>query len=284
LIDLDFFGQSYTAEILRTTRAATEIATALAPLVTGPWKGQLIPSDDFSGMTLFHGFLPSTIPYHRTVRQVRSADGMRHIPQTKTIRGKTHFLYDVLVVCRGRHLLVAVPFYGLAKQFFVAVDRLIAGTRTYYETLNITNMVIRLGTELRGIKTDSERIVITRCHLRYEDREERRKDLDGIRMTGSDLGATDIYRRLVDPILRPKNNVLVTPVLLGFASSVGNIRRSSATTDRHGNFKVWASPGLRQIGRLFPLLDSVERLDAVAQTTPNIPILQSAQIEDVEAE
>ena len=51
-------------------------------------------------------------------------------------------LYDVFIAQCNHHLVVAVPFHDLAEDFFPRVDNALAGTRTVYEKLDITNMVI----------------------------------------------------------------------------------------------------------------------------------------------
>src|SRR5205085_581292 len=126
-------------------------------------------------------------------------------------------------------------------------------------------------------------IFVTRCHLAYSDPVERRRDIEQVRLTGSDIGASKIYSSLIGPVLdRTASQTIVTPILLGFASARDGVKKSSATTDRHGNFKVTVGPGLRQVTRLFKLLDILESLTGVASTSGNVPILQSATIKDVE--
>ena len=74
------------------------------------------------------------------------------------------------------------------------------------------------------------------------------------------------------------------PVLLGFSLLSDGVRKTSAITDRHGNFKVWIGPGATRIERLFSLLDAVESINGILSTTPNLPILQSKSISEVGAE
>src|SRR5207247_10424251 len=107
-------------------------------------------------------------------------------------------------------------------------------------------------------------IVVTRCHLAYSDPIERRHDLDQVRLTGANLGATEIYPQLVRPVLHPRppgSGLTVTPILLGFALTTDNVKKTGAITDRHGNFKVSVGPGLRQVTRLFQLLDEIEAME-----------------------
>jgi hypothetical protein len=184
-------------------------------------------------------------------------------------------------------VIVAVPFHGLATSLFLKIDKVLAGTRTLYETLNITKLVIRLGSSgrisLSARREEDTEIRVTRSHLVYSDPLERRRNIEQIRMTGTNLGASDIYADLVRPVLEPKSAALVvTPVLLGFALTRHGVKKASATTDRHGNFRVSIGPRLRNLTRLFKLLDEIERLQNVVSTTSNIPILQSTAIEEIE--
>jgi hypothetical protein len=284
----DFCNQLYTAEVLRTSAATSGAPAVLERLIEGKWHEEHIPGTDGDEITIHHGLVASLVPHHRVRRTVTNEEGVElQIPRTKVIRGREQYLYDLLVVRRRRHVVVAVPFHGLATGLFLKIDKALAGTRTLYETLNITNMVIALGLSGRAIrqaKSEGETaIVVTRCNLAYNDPAERRHDLDQVRLTGANLGASDIYPELVRPVLRPKDSALiVTPVLLGFALLMDGVKKSSATTDRHGNFKVSVGPGLRQVTRLFQLLDEIEGMENVVSTTSNIPILQSRPIEDLE--
>jgi hypothetical protein len=88
---------------------------------------------------------------------------------------------------------------------------------------------------------------------------------------------------LVAPVLKPEIvHATVTPVVLGFALSENGVRKASATTDRHGNFKIWVAPGLRRLSRLFNLLRTLETMENVALTTSNVPIKQSETIRKAE--
>jgi hypothetical protein len=206
------------------------------------------------------------------------------VPRTIEIRKKLHYLYDVLVARCGRDVIVAVPFYGLAEMFFVQVDRALAGKSVLYEKLDITNMVIRLGRSgvVKVSPTKSPRkleIGVTRCQLAYSDPEGRRLDLQQVMMSGGHLGASDIYRFLIEPVLRPKSYTLtVTPILMGFTLLEEDVRKTSAITDRHGNFKLWVGPGASRVERLFALLKGIETIEGIVSTTGNLPILQSRTI------
>jgi hypothetical protein len=101
-------------------------------------------------------------------------------------------------------------------------------------------------------------------------------------MTGSDLGSSDEYRSLIAPVLKKNSAKTVTPVVLGFALGKNGVRKSSATTDRHGNFKLWIAPGLRRLTRLFGLLDAIGHMNDVSSDTSNVPILQSKTIREAE--
>lgn len=284
----DFCNQPYIAEVLRTSGAGAAAPAALERLIEGRWNEDRLPDADGDEIMIHHGLVASQVPYHRASRTITSEGGVEvQIPRTKVIRSREHYLYDLLVVQRGRHFIVAVPFHGLATGLFLKIDKVLAGTRTLYETLNITNMVIRMGLSgrvARQARSEGETaIVVTRCHLAYNDPVERHHDLDQVRLTGGNLGASEIYPKLVRPVLSPKDSALiVTPVLLGFALVTDGIRKSSATTDRHGNFKVSVGPGLRQITRLFQLLDEIEEMGNVVSTTSNVPILQSGPMESLE--
>jgi hypothetical protein len=289
MIKTDFFNQPYVAEVLRTRNKNAAVSDALERLIIGRWKKESAEGDRVS-VVVHHGLVPSLVPYHRSRRVIKNERGEEvEIPQVRKLRGQDHFLYDLLVVERGRHVIVAVPFHALAKWLFVKVDKILAGTRTEYETLNITNMVIQLGVQGRISRVTENQtevaIVVTRCHLAYSDPIERKHNLEQVRLTGANLGATEIYPQLVDPVVNPKpkgTDLNVTPILLGFALMSDNVKKSGAISDRHGNFKVSVGPGLRQITRLFQLLDEIEQLEDVVSKTSNVPILQSGSIEGVE--
>jgi hypothetical protein len=223
--------------------------------------------------------------YHRTVRKVKNSDGtVVTYPRSKAIGGDEHYFYDLFVVNRNGHFVIAAPFYGLARDYFPKIDRALAGRRIAYETLNITNMVVKLGIEGRmafpGSNDEEDAIIVTRCHLAYDDPEQRRRDIEQIQLTGANLGATKIYAELVRPVISPKRAALtVTPVLLGFALFADGVKKAGATTDRHGNFKVSVGPGVRQLKRLFRMLDGIQGMQTVVSTTSNVPILHSGPIE-----
>lgn len=287
MIRPDFSDQPYIAEVLRTAAAPASAPAALERLIEAHWDEERIRGTDGTEITIHHGLVSSVVPYHRAMRSITNTAGKEiQIPRRKLIRNREHFFYDLLVVRRRRHVIVAVPFHGLATGLFLKIDKILAGTRTMYEKLNITKMVIRLGLKGRVVLAEGEgdsEIVLTRCHLAYSDPVERRRDLDQVRLTGANLGASEIYGELIRPVLRPGDSAMtVTPILLGFALFSGGVRRSSATTDRHGNFKISVGPGLRQVTRLFQLLDGIEGMQGVLSTTSNVPILQSGSIEAAE--
>jgi hypothetical protein len=286
MIETDFVNQPYIAELLKMdSNNAQRTPSVLRRLPAEGWSTDSL--DESSGLStvIHHGFIASAFPYHRSVRNKTSSTGKQiTIPRTKTIRGRDHFLYDLLLVRRGEHVVVAVPFHALAARVFLQIDSALAGTGTLYEKLNINNMVIRLGEKGRMPTTDpiqgASEIVVTRCHLAYSDSLERTRDLEQVRLTGSNLGASEIYSHLIAPVLKPKTSRLeVTPILLGFALVRGGVRKAGAITDRHGNFKFSVGPGLRQVTRVFQLLEEVERIRGVVFTTANVPILQSRVIE-----
>jgi hypothetical protein len=209
------------------------------------------------------------------------------IPRTRVRARKTLTLYDVFIAQCDHHIVVAVPFHDLAEHLFIRVDRELAGTRTVYEKLDITKMVIKLGargaTKVPANSSDPISISVTRCHLTYMDKERRPANINQIQMNGVNLGASDEYKSLIAPVLSSGNSAAtVTPVVLGFALSANDVKKTSATTDRHGNFKLWMGPGVRRLFRLFDLLRVIEGLENVTSTTSNVPILQSKNIEAAE--
>ena len=290
MIETDFVNQPYIAELLKmNSDSAERTPSVLKRLINEGWTTEAIDESNGLSTVIHHGFIASAFPYHRSVRNKTNSTGTQiTIPRTKTIRGKDHSLYDLLVVQRGEHIVIAVPFHGLASRIFMQIDGALAGTGTVYEKLNITNMVMRLGEKGRMAAEDptqrNTEIVVTRCHLTYSDSLERNRDIEQVRLTGSNLGATKIYSNLIAPVLnRQKTDRLhVTPILLGFALVRGGVRKSGAITDSHGNFKFSVGPGLRQVTRVFQLLEEVERIRGVVSTTPNVPILLSRVIEGEE--
>ena len=289
MLTTDFSNQPYVAEVLRgSVSAIARIPAVIETLVDSAWREERVAIAPGDEITIRHSHIASRVAYHRATRSLTNAQGETvQIPRVKAIRRREHFLYDLLLLQRERHLVVAVPFHGLAARVFVDVDKALAGTRTLYETLNITNMVVRLGSSgrvpvARG-EGHSTEIVVTRCHLMYSDPAERRRDLEQVRLSGSNLGASDIYAELIQPVIHARaSRLVVTPVLLGLALVQDGVRKSGATTDRHGNFKVSVGPGLRQVTRLFQLLDEIEAMQDIVGTTSNIPILQSGALEGSE--
>ena len=287
MLRTDFSNQPYIAEVLKTSTTTAERAPKIIEsLIDKSWSTETISEIDGNEILVHHGFVVSRFAYHRSTRTITAETGKAlQIPRTRRIGNREHYLYDMLLLRRNDHIVIAVPFHGLATRVFLDIDKALAGTRTVYEKLDITRMVIRLGSAgklpLQARRDNSEaEILVTRCQLAYNDPTERRRDLEQVRLNGSNLGASKIYSDLIDPVLNPRSSKLVaTPILLGFALVKNGIRKSSATTDRHGNFKVSVGPGLRQATRLFQLLDEIQRLQNVISTTPNIPILQSAVIE-----
>lgn len=283
----DFSNQPYIAEVIRTSAAATDVLSAIERLLTGEWKRETATVDD-TQILIYHGFILSPKTYHRAVRTITNPDGAEgYIPRSKIVRNQEHYFYDIFVVNRHKHFIIAAPFHGVARDYFPKIDRALAGRRVVYETLNITNMVVKLGTRgrmaLSSSNDEDNSIIVTRCHLAYDDPAQRRRDLEQIRLTGANLGATEIYAELVGPVINPKSSALaVTPVLLGFALSSAGVKQAGATTDRHGNFRVSVGPGLRQLTRLFKLLDGIEEMQTVVSMTSNIPILHSGAIEAAE--
>ncbi len=280
MLRTDFENHLYTAEVLRIGKTTATPADVLEPLLIGKWSRVEVSRGDGAQVLLHHGFFGSRASFHRAIRSRTNEEGkVEQIPRIKSIRGHDHYLYDVLIAQHRDHVVVAVPFHSLAQLFFVRVDERLAGTRTLYERLNITKIIIHLAAEQQQ---DADRhIGVTRCQLAYDDPLEHRRDLHSIRLTGANLASTEIYQQVIAPVLdRSESALQVTPVVLGFASIVGGVKKSSAITDQHRNFKLHVGPGLRQLLRVFDLLDDIEAMKGVALATSNIPILQAGAIED----
>jgi len=281
----DMCNRTYTAEVLRTRGDADLVLNAITSLTTEHRKQEKLGKDEDMPIVLQHSFVASAKPYHRSSASVESPElGTITLPRTKDIRRKQHFLYDVLLARCGRDIVVAVPFHGLAEVFFVQVDSALAGKKVGYEKLDITNMVIRMGqsgiAEVSADDAESKvEIGISRCQLAYSDPQERSRDLQQVSMSGGNLGASDVYGHLITPVLKPESYPLtVIPILMGFSLFVDGIKKTSAITDRHGNFKLWIGPGASRIERLFALLKGIETIEGIVSTTGNVPILQSRTI------
>lgn len=282
----DFTDRTYTVEVLRTASDPAEIIKAILKLTIGPHVREELKDEHSPDTTLIHGFIGNSRAYHRSVRTIHLADGSAlEVPRQKNVRGLDLNLYDVIIGFSGRHVIIAVPFHDLAESFFVKVDQALAGTRTLYQKLDITRLVIKLGSKGEVVLpgTSKSTFSVTRCHLVYSDPESRTPPIQTLRMTGAHLGDSPQYRSLIKQVIKPlKNLKSVTPVVLGFALSVNDVKRCSATSDRHGNFKVWVAAGLRRLSRLLHMLEALEQLENVTSTTSNVPILQSKTIRDVE--
>ena len=281
-VELD--NRTYTAEVLNSRNVARSIG-AIARLLRGEPNHLTLPAGTSEAPAeITHGFVASKVQYHRTIRQVIGADGKKiDTPRQEQIRGQRHFMYDVVIISRAPYVLVAVPFHGLAEEFFVQVDRALAGSRVVYERLNITQMVMHLGRSQGD--ADGRTLGVTRCQLAYSDPEQRSSSLQQLRMVGANLRESKVYEDLIKPVLEPRRSrLLVTPVLLGFALFDGGVKRSSAVTDRHGNFKLWIGNALTRTARIFTLLDQVAEMANVVDTTSNLPILQSRVIREGEGE
>jgi hypothetical protein len=270
----------FSAEVLRLSSANVGIIESIDRVTVGP-RNRTDVNEDGNTVEVFHRFLPSARPFHKATRQRTEADGSTtSIPREVTIKRQTRFLYDVVVAQCDRHVVVAVPFHGLARAFFPQFEREYAGTGTVYERLDITQMVLRVGAKgTIAISTGAREqyaIGLTQCHLAYADPSRRTRDVEHVRLVGENLGVTPQYKFLVDPVIHPKpRGLLVSPVSLGFALHVDGTKKVSAITDRHGNFRLYVGAGLRQVRRLFSLLRVLETVEDVVSTTVNLPILQS---------
>jgi hypothetical protein len=280
---LDLGNRTYTAEVIRSQKIPA-VVEALSGLLVGSvtrlGEEERVPK----GVEIVHGFVASATPFHRASRTVDNGDAKPfEVPRTRTFRGQTQFLYDALIISNRSHAVLAVPFHGLAAEFFVRADRALGGLRGLYEMLNITQMVI--GLEPRGRAEDEgpTTIGVTRCQLAYTDPEHRTTSLQQVRLVGSDLRASPIYNGLVKPVRRSEPGRLqVTPVILGFGLFEHGVKRISAVTDRHGNFKVWIGTTVDRTARLLTLLDEVSEMSGVRTSTTNLPILQSRSIQHEE--
>ena len=286
MITPDFGSRTYTAEILRARKAPDIVAETIARMTVDARDNFDIESPDGLRASITHSFSPSTRAFHRSTR--RFGGGIENdtpLPRVRKIRGKDHFLYDVLVARRGSDFIIAVPFHGLAESFFVQIDSALAGKKAVYEKLDITNLVMKLGEGGMAAVSGADgklEIGLTRCQLAYSDPQNRTHNLNHVSMSGARIGATDIYSFLTGPVLSPtKSHLTVTPVLLGFSLFADGVKKTSATTDRHGNFKIWIGPGATRLERLFSLLDGIETIKGVASTTSNLPILQSNAIRGI---
>jgi hypothetical protein len=289
MLNPDYSDRTYTAEVIKCKTPTHNVANAILRLTSDADFDERINQVGASATRLRHSFLPTKESYHRFPREVTLADGSRiTIPRQKESRTGSVNLYDVLIAESGHHVIVAVPFHELAEEFFVRVHERLSGMNARYEKLDITEMVIRLAqagaqrvlSERPGVKVG---LSITRCHIVYSAPDRRTLDLQQVTMTGANLGASKDYQSLIQPLLRPKEtSTAVTPNVLGFALLENGVRKSSATTDQHGNFKIWIAPGLRRLIRVFALLETLEGMKDIALTTPNVPILQSATIQHAE--
>ena len=289
MLNTDFVDRTYTAEVIKCKiDADIQFKKILAQVIDPEIEHQ---NDGASGATIkiCHAFLKSKRDYHRFVKSIVQDDGTEiAIPRQRTIRGASYNLYDVFVAQHSNHIVIAVPFHELAEEFFLQVDAVLGGTNAFYQKLDITKMVVKLGsTGNVHILTDQSGnrvgISVTRCHLAYAEQKNRTSNLQQVCMTGSNLGESDEYKFLISPVLKPHDSALtVTPIVLGFALSTNGVRKSSAITDRHGNFKIWIAHGMRRLIRIFELLDALEAMKNVTLTTNNVPILQSKTIRGAE--
>jgi hypothetical protein len=285
---LDFANRTYTAEVIEATQME-RVLTAIGKLTDSPAGERRAQLTDMEDSAVAHGYVSTTLPYHRVSRQGVDTLGAEYaIPRTKMRTGLEHFLYDLVVARHKRLLLIAVPFHGLAEEFFLKVDRVLAGTRTLYHRLNITKIVIQLAASSATSGAEaSVALGITRCQLAWSDRDGPNKGLQVVRLVGSDLRASPVYTSLIAPVLSSDSdahNVKVKPVLLGFSFQQSGVRRASAVTDTHGNFKVWLGSDSSRLQRVLNLLEAVEHMQGIVAATPNIPILQARSIRDVEAD
>ena len=292
MLSPDMFDRNYTAEILRARgRDVNKILEIIKRHTTGYRPPHLVNGGGDIPIEIHHSFVTSSKVYHRTVRTLETPDrGTITVPRTQRMRGKEYYLYDVLLACRDRDVVVAVPFHGLAEEFFVQVDRALSGQGAVYEKLDITTMVINLGKEglaevSSADSTGKLQIGLTRCSLAYSDPKNRNRNLVQISMSGAQIGASEEYQYLIRPVLEPNGNgLVVTPILVGISLFSDHIKKTSLITDRHGNFKLWVGQGATRIERIFSLLKGIDTIKGIISTTINLPILQSRTIRGTEGD
>jgi hypothetical protein len=289
MISPDFSDRTYTAEVVRAKAGALQVFQAITRLTHRPTLEDHLGEPDGMTVKLCHAFLPTPRDFHRYPRTIVSSDGNEiTIPRRHRLRDKDQNLYDVLIAYHGQHIVLAVPFHELAEEFFVQVHDYLSGRGTRYEKLDITKLVIKLGSSgaaKLSVQTSPgvSELSVTRCHLTYADQQSRSTNLQQIRINGTNLAKCDEYKALIAPVLRKTITPLtVTPIVLGFALLVDGVKKSSAITDLHGNFKLWVAPGLRRLIRVFALLEALESMNEVTYATTNLPILRSEKNREAE--
>ena len=277
----DFCNREYIAEILQTKSDPREIVRALYNLANEQKPEFEFLGFDESNIVIHHIFFATSQVFFRSEKTKA---------REKLIGGKTNYLYDVLLAVSDNKVAIAVPFYALAKTFFPEIDKKLAGLKIVYEKLDISNIVIRLG--INGIAdvlpqlTDNKyQLGVSRCQLAYSDQIERTRNIQQLIMSGDNLGVCDIYKNLIKPVINHSEDELtVTPILLGFFLIEDGVKKTSAITDRHGNFKIWIGPGVSRIERIFLLLKGIEGIEGSTYLTGNVPILQSKVINEMETQ
>ena len=285
MLNPDLYDRTYTAEVIRCKASPSEIVKIVTGLTIEEQYENRTNEVNGAIVRLTHCYLATSKDYHRYAKVIHLADGTRlEVPRRKRLRGKDVNLYDVLLASSGKHVVIAVPFHDLAKDFFLRFHNDLVAMSAEYEKVDITKMVIKLGETGAG-RTLLQRgpikvgLSVSRCHLVYTEQENRRIDLQQVTMAGSDIGVSKEYKLLMGPVLKPeKAKITVSPVVLGFALTENGVKKCSAITDRHGNFKIWIAPGLRRLVRLFNLLSTLDEMEDVTSTTGNVPIMQSEKI------
>ena len=308
MISPDFSSRIYVAEVLRISHKSVNVFDKLLKLTCGPHfyeeyeeefplntqrnhtrgkhENEHIANETVN-IKVRHSFIASKFRFHRTIRKIKIGSNEEiEIPRIKHIRGNDSFLYDVLISQCKNNVVIAVPFFNLAEDFFFKVDKALAGYSIFYEKLNITNLIIHLGYQglinvLLNDNSNKIQIGITRCHLVYSSRDKKKQNLQNLTMSGENLGESDIYCNLIKPVINQDNSsFIVTPTVLGSALFNDGVKKTSAITDKHGNFKIWISPGIRRLKRIHLLLNALETIEDVVSATSNVPILQSKSIQE----
>ena len=204
MLNPDFSDRTYTAEVIRVRTKADDAIRALSRLTYEPNRQLETDENIDAPISIIHAYLPSRRQFHRAERLVTSDTGARvQIPRRIQRRGSENYLYDVLIAQCRNHIILAVLCSRHGRGVFVQADRALAGTGARYEKLDITGLVIRLGSggalDLSEGNRGETSISVTRCHLAYTDLEGRNRNLQQIQMTGANLGAVAPIQSLIAP-------------------------------------------------------------------------------------
>src|SRR6185437_1265880 len=118
MLRTDFSNQPYIAEVLKTsTTTAERTPKIIERLIDKTWSTETISEIDGNEILVHHGFVLSRFAYHRSTRTITTETGKAlQIPRTRRIGNHEHYLYDILLLRRNDHIIIAVPFHGLATR------------------------------------------------------------------------------------------------------------------------------------------------------------------------